>query len=173
MVHRKLRLEDTAELNRLWTDGMSPYLISKELGVSYDEVRKWVKQLELVTDGSDIQDANRRRAARNAKKRHEIAERALDEALVSQDMLHREMDLHNWHQGVMNTATIDEPTVTARKVLLEAVETAVKTALRITQYDRDTMDALPAVDAWLDDITGLKERGETYVEHIDQSGETE
>jgi hypothetical protein len=173
MSWRPVSYGDVDAVKALYADGLSVRRIALKLGVSYDAVRNLVREMELDTSGKDAEAYRKRLSAHNMKRRAEHAARLLDVADVAFERMHEPTIVFSFggKENVYEEHEFAEPPANVFKQLTDTVSVAHSAHMKIDAYDKTTTDSLPAVDAWLDAITGVEERGEQYVEHTDQSGD--
>lgn len=145
-----------ARVRKLARGGMSRNAVAREVGISTYSVSRICAEAKppITFDRSAIKVATEARQVDLKAARGELATRAVQEARRLFGLMSAEHEVIHWDKdGIMHRGTIDQPTSGDVKNYAIAVGILLDKHVVLTKVDADPTD-LPAVDAWLDWMTG-------------------
>ncbi|MCL3994438.1 helix-turn-helix domain-containing protein [Streptomyces lavenduligriseus] len=142
---------DYDEVRRLHAQGLGRNAIAREMGRGPRTVSVIAAELGLDFDRSMTAEATRARKADLEERRVLLAEALQGDAERLTEQLWQRAKVFNIG-GKNNTYTdhdVDEPPAEAKKNLMAAAGIAVEKSLKLVPLDREDLEGLAAVDAWL------------------------
>lgn len=150
--------DDSAKLAELHESGLSLHAIAKEMVRSKDTINRWAAKFGLTFDRAMTAKAAEAVHVDNKSKRVTLEARLLDEGGKILDQLWEPAIVFSFG-GANNTFAdhvLDKPTFGDQKAIMQTVSTALTAANKLSELSNDGHD-LPAVDAWLEAMTGDKQ----------------
>lgn len=150
--------EESRRLRDLHADGRSLHSIAKEMGRSKQTISKWAKTLGLSWDRAETAKAAQAKHVDNKVRRAALEERLLCEAALFLDKIHLPSIVFSFGGQYNEYAEhkLDNPPINDQKSLIQSASTALTAANKLHELNSDGKD-LPAVDAWLEAMTGSDE----------------
>ncbi|CAL9662704.1 helix-turn-helix domain-containing protein [Streptomyces sp. enrichment culture] len=142
---------DYDEVRRLHAQGLGRNAIAREMGRGPRTVSVIAAELGLDFDRSMTAEATRARKADLEERRVLLAEALQGDAERLTEQLWQRAKVFNIG-GKDNTYTdhdVDEPPAEAKKNLMAAAGIAIEKSLKLVPPDREDLEGLAAVDAWL------------------------
>lgn len=136
--------------------GRSLTSIATELGRPKSSVSDVARELGLTWDTTGTEKATKARKAHCADLRTRALERAYNRVHHLYDRLEAEefRTVMRGEYGTEHTELLDFVPPNDEKTIAQAIGAHMTTAKRIEDVDSGTLGDLPAVDAWLDAMTG-------------------
>ena len=153
-VRKDMRLvtdEDKAEIIRLHGLNLGRNEIARQVGRSQRMVSIVCHAAGLEFDVSRTEEATRHRIAQLADRRAMLAEALQDDAERLSAQLWEPAKVFNIG-GSANKYTeheVDEPPADAKKALMASAGIAIEKSLKLVPPEREDLEGLAAVDAWL------------------------
>lgn len=142
---------DYNEVRRLHAQGLGRNAIAREMGRGPRTVSVIAAELGLAFDRTMTEEATRARKADLEERRVLLAEALQGDAERLTEQLWQRAKVFNIG-GKDNTYTdhdVDEPPADAKKNLMAAAGIAIEKSLKLVPPDREDLEGLAAVDAWL------------------------
>jgi hypothetical protein len=143
--------EDRAELRRLHADGLSRNEIARQMRRSSRTISVYAAEEHLSFDRTMTEEATRARKADLEERRVILAEALQGDAEKLTEQLWQPHWVFNFG-GKDNTyerRLLDQPPAEAQKALMSAAGIAIDRSLKLLPPDREDLEGLAAVDAWL------------------------
>lgn len=153
--------DESRRLRELHSDGRSLNAIAKELGRSTDTISRWADKLELSFDRSATAKAAEAKHVDNKSRRANLEERLLAKSEDMLDQLDQPALVYSFGGADNRYAEhlLEKPDPVAQKHIIQALSTALTAANKLHDMNSDGRD-LPAVDAWLEAMTGSNQPDE-------------
>lgn len=149
--NRPVTDEERAEIRRLHAEGKGRNEIARTLGRSTRTISVQAARLGLSFDRTMTEEATRARKADLEERRVILAEALQSDAEQLTEQLWQAAKVFNIG-GKDNTYTeheVDQPPADAKKNLMAAAGIAIEKSLKLVPLDREDLEGLAAVDAWL------------------------
>lgn len=156
--------EESTRLTELHAAGESLTFIAKEMQRSTETIHRHAERLKLSFDRTRTAKAAEAVHIDNKAKRAKAESLFLDKTIETIEQLDQPALVYSFG-GPMNEYNehiLTKPDPIAQKHIMSAASTAINAAMKLGQLNSEGRD-LPAVDAWLDAMTGV-----TKVESDDQ-----
>jgi transposase-like protein len=143
--------EEKAEIVRLHGEGLGRNEIARRIGRAQRTVSIVCAAEGLVFDVTMTEEATRHRVAQLADRRAMLAEALQDDAERLTEQLWQPSKVFRIG-GSANKYTerqLDEPPADAKKDLMSAAGIAIEKSLKLVPPEREDLEGLAAVDAWL------------------------
>lgn len=149
--------EESTRLTELHAAGKSLSFIAELMDRSKDTISRHSERLGLSFSRAETAKAAEAKHVDNKARRVALEERLLVEAQKIMDQMWSETLVFSFG-GKDNTYeehTLKQPTYSDQKTIAQTVATALNAANKLHEMNSDGQD-LPAVDAWLEAMTGDK-----------------
>lgn len=160
--------DDSDQLARLHESGQSLHAIAQQMGRSKDTVSRWADKLGLTFDRSMTAKAAEAVHIDNKSKRVTLEARLLDEGGKLLDQLWDPTIVFSFggSENLYSEHQLERPTFGDQKAIVQAVSTALTAANKLAELHNDGHD-LPAVDAWLEAMTGANDDNQRPVGEVE------
>lgn len=147
--------EESERLTELHSQSRSLHSIAGEMGRSKETVKRHADRLNLSFDRTRTAKAAEAVHVDNKARRAALEERLLNEAALFLDKLHLPSIVFSFGGQFNEYAEheLDKPPIGDQKALIQSASTAITAANRLHELNSEGRD-LPAVDAWLEAMTG-------------------
>lgn len=147
--------EESARLTELHGAGESLHFIAGEMQRSKDTVSRWAEKLGLSFSREKTAKAAEAVHVDNKAKRAAAESDLLDTFPRLLDQLFKPALVHSFGgaNNEYNEHTLSQPTFGDQKAIMQTIATALTAANKLHELNSDGQD-LPAVDAWLEAMTG-------------------
>ncbi|MFH9403270.1 helix-turn-helix domain-containing protein [Streptomyces sp. NPDC017638] len=142
---------DYDEVRRLHAQGLGRNAIAREMGRGPRTVSVIAAELGLDFDRTMTEEATRARKADLEERRVILAEALQTDAEKLTERLWQKYRVFNFGGSDNSYASrvLDEPPADAQKALMAAAGLAIEKSLKLVPPDREDLEGLAAVDAWL------------------------
>lgn len=165
---REWTTEDSKQLATLHNNGESLHAIAKQMGRSKSTVSAWSARLGLSFDRTQVAKAADAVHVDNKAKRLALESRLLDEASKVIDQMWEPATVFSFG-GAANTFAdhiLDKPTFGDQRAIIQTASAALSAANKLADMTAETQD-LPAVDAWLEAMTGANDDNQRPVGEVE------
>lgn len=149
--HPRITDHDREQVRLLHAEGHSRNEIARRIGRGGRTVSRIAAELGLPFDTARTEEATRQRVAQLAALRAETAVDLHLDAMRLTEAMWQPTKVFNFggRENVYRDHDVDEPPAADKKALMAAAGIALEKSLRLVPPEREDLEGLAAVDAWL------------------------
>lgn len=147
---------DSDRLKQLHSEGKSLHAIAKEMNWSKETVSRHAKRLGIVWDRARTAKATEAVIVDNKTRRARIEERLLGQVERELDRMEEPGRVFSFGgaDNVYREEWLERPPAQDRNAMMRTISAALTSANRLAELNSAGKD-LPAVDAWIEAMTGM------------------